>query len=210
MINTEKGGATWGEYALQLWPDFTTKEARNNFHFTLSYLKKMIVSGFIISRRNLYLLNRDLARSDIWEFEECYRRFKEARIEQKIHKAEIYALDMILKGKGDFLPEFRSEAIEAKRWEIENRLEEVLLWLATRHLDKLEYNEAINFARLVINRTPLSERAYRIIIRSYLEQGERARAFQYYERLRILLKQEFGVEPSPETKRLISAIKKSN
>ncbi len=62
--------------------------------------------------------------------------------------------------------------------------------------------EALDFAARAQAVDPFSERACRVLMRGYAELGETPRALREYERCRVLLLEELGVDPSPETQAL--------
>lgn len=207
IVISEARGATWGEFALHLWPDFGTKTARNNFHFTLSTLRDIIGEKFIVHENNFYRLDKNKFQIDIWDFEDLHTKFKQYRAQKKIHLADQCAKRAIKLMNGDFLPEFHNEAIQAKREDIKHKAEDLLTWLANRCVQRHEYGEATRLAYRLVEKDPINEAAHQIIIKSYMEMGERARALRQYERFAVILKQDFGLEPAIETNRLIEPLK---
>jgi len=210
LVNTGSRGATWGEFALHLWPDFGTKTARNNFHFTLSTLRDTIGEQYIIHENNFYRLDKSKIQIDIWDFEELHIKFRQYRAQNKIHLADRCARNALKLMSGDFLPEFYNEAIQAKRTEIKNKSEDFLMYMANRCIEKHEFQEAIRLAYKIVEKDPVSEVAHEIIIRSYVELGERARALRQYERFTTILRQDFGLEPGIDIKNLIEQLKPDN
>ncbi len=210
IVSTGSRGASWGEFALYLWPDFGTKTARNNFHFTLSTLRDIIGEQFIIHENNFYALDKTKIQVDLWDFEELYGKFKQHRAQNKVHLADRCAKNAVKLMNGDFLPEFHNEAIQARRTGINHKSEDLMMWMANRCLERHEFQEAIRLAYKIVEKDPVSEAAHQVIIKSYIEMGERARAIRQYERFFLILKQDFDLEPSVETKQLIGHLKISD
>ncbi len=206
LINAEKKGSTWGELALHLWPDFGTKDAHNNFHFTLSTLREIIGEDCILYENHFYRVNKDKISLDLWEFEDHYKKFKQHKLRGKIHLAQTSVKNAFEISDSDFLPEFHNQLIEAKRLEINSKIEEILLWFANRHLKKFEYNEAIRLSHKLLEKDPVNEAAHRMVMQAYIDSGEKARAVRQYERLTSILKTNFDIEPSEETQRLIQTV----
>jgi two-component SAPR family response regulator len=206
ITNTGSRGITWGEFALQLWPDFGTKTARNNFHFTLSTLRDNIGEKYIIHENNFYRLDKNIIQVDLWDFDELYMRFRQYRAQHKVHLADQCAKQAVKIIKSDFLPEFHNETVQARRADIRQKTEDLLMWLARRCIERHEYQEAMRLAYRLLEKDPVNEAAHRLIIRSYIELNERARAVRQYKRFKKILKQDFGLEPAAETKNLIEPL----
>jgi hypothetical protein len=62
--------------------------------------------------------------------------------------------------------------------------------------------DAVDLAERSLGADPLSERAYRALMRGYRGLGETSRALQVYERCRRTLADEVGADPSPSTQAL--------
>ncbi|HEC79578.1 MAG TPA: tetratricopeptide repeat protein [candidate division WOR-3 bacterium] len=207
LVGTETGGMTWEELALILWPEFGTREARNNFHFTLSTLREVLGAGYIIHQDKVYFVDREKIGFDLWTFEKRYQKYKQNLRYNKIHQAQKYADEALKISAGNFLPEFHNRIVETKRLQINSKIEELTIWLANRFCKKFEYFEAIRCCYRLLEKDPINETAHRIIIHSYVELGERVKAFRQYERLVSILKNSVGIEPSIETKKIIEKIR---
>ena len=59
---------------------------------------------------------------------------------------------------------------------------------------------AVDYARRALLRDPFSERASRLVMCGHAELGETSSALREYERCRLLLADELGVDPSPQTR----------
>jgi two-component SAPR family response regulator len=200
-------GYTWGELALHLWPNFGTKDARNNFHFTLSTLRDTIGTDYIIHEHQFYSINREEVCSDLWKFERLFDEFLLSQAQNKLHQTEKCAKHAVKLAHGDFLPEFHNELVQAKHLEISQKTEELLLWLAKRCFDRHEFNEAMRCAYKIIEKDPVNEGAHGIIIKSFAASGERARALRQYDRLKNLLNQQFNLEPSIEVQEIVKTMR---
>ncbi|MFE2059366.1 ATP-binding protein [Streptomyces sp. NPDC059446] len=104
---------------------------------------------------------------------------------------------------GELLPEDRyAPWAEARRERLTALQEELLLGLASAHLDAGAVQEAAAVAEQVLGASPAEELAHRILMDAFLQQGLRRRAVRQYHVCRSLLDREFGVRPGPETERL--------
>lgn len=108
---------------------------------------------------------------------------------------------------GDFLPERRYED-----WTSATRERVQVLALSTMTtLAELIFAdnglEALRLTQRVLTIDPVWEDAYRVQMRAFAAQGNRPMAIRTYARCVENLKQEFGVEPLPETQTLYEEIR---
>jgi DNA-binding SARP family transcriptional activator/predicted ATPase len=68
------------------------------------------------------------------------------------------------------------------------------------------YGRAERYARQLVHRDPYQESGHRQLMRILAASGQRHRAQDQYDYYRILLAQELGIEPAPETKALYEQI----
>jgi DNA-binding SARP family transcriptional activator len=106
---------------------------------------------------------------------------------------------------GDLCPEIEGVNGEAERVRLRGLFASAGETLAARGLDA-NPREAEQVARRVIEIDPYREEAHRLLLRSLVQQGDLADAAVHYKRLTMLLRDELGVEPSAETKRLYATL----
>jgi DNA-binding SARP family transcriptional activator len=75
--------------------------------------------------------------------------------------------------------------------------------LAAQQLQRGQSLDAADTALHAVATDPLRESAQSLLVRAHLACGNRAAAWQQYERFRILLADELGVEPGPELAALV-------
>jgi WD40 repeat protein/DNA-binding SARP family transcriptional activator len=92
--------------------------------------------------------------------------------------------------------------VEAQRRELAMELMRALEVLATAQLQLGQSARARTAAEAVIGLDPFRELAHRLLIRAELVAGDLVAGLRAYERLRVLLAEELGVDPSPETQAL--------
>jgi DNA-binding SARP family transcriptional activator len=61
---------------------------------------------------------------------------------------------------------------------------------------------ALTYAHEAVHVAPFSERSHRLVMRAHLAAGNRAEALRSYEGLRLMLADELGVPPEPESESL--------
>ncbi len=67
--------------------------------------------------------------------------------------------------------------------------------------------ESIRLAQQALLLDPAWEDAYRLQMQAYLKKGNRPMAIKTYQQCEKILDEEFGIEPLPETQKLLKAIK---
>ena len=117
--------------------------------------------------------------------------------------------------RGDLLGglEVRSEPFE--RWLNQERARlhdlacEVWEKLGAERLESDEATGAIEAAKQLVTLDPVRESGHRLLIRAYAGAGRRAEAIQHYRGLAETLQRELGVDPDPETTRLVEDIREA-
>jgi class 3 adenylate cyclase/ketosteroid isomerase-like protein/tetratricopeptide (TPR) repeat protein len=89
--------------------------------------------------------------------------------------------------------------VEAQREVVRDISVRGALVRAEAHLLAGSASRAVEAARDAIVRDALREAGYRVLMRGLAAMGERAEALRAWERCRIMLVEELGTEPSPET-----------
>ncbi len=73
---------------------------------------------------------------------------------------------------------------------------------ACLHIGGSELDTAERSARALVAKAPFRESGHRLLMEILAARANRAEALQVYERLRLLLRDELGAAPSPETQEL--------
>ena len=98
-----------------------------------------------------------------------------------------------------FLSGVSGQWVESQRRKQERQLIRALDCLSSMRLHTNEPGLAVESGIEAISLDPYRESSYRILMRAYLATGNRAEALNTYHRLRGLLSDELGTEPSPDT-----------
>src|SRR5213078_1098267 len=98
-----------------------------------------------------------------------------------------------------FLPGEDGAWVEQKRRDLVDIRERALSVLADACLRSGAAREAAKWAEELISVSPFREAGYRRLMEAHAAAGNRAEALQVYERCRLLLAEELGTYPSPET-----------
>ncbi|KPJ72045.1 hypothetical protein AMJ52_07660 [candidate division TA06 bacterium DG_78] len=206
LLLSERKGATREILASFLWPELDTQKSQNNLRVTLARLNQTLKYDYIQQESQSLSLDKAKVFVDSWQFEELFKEWGYLKQQAKQHKAERKAQEAITLYKGDFLPELYGMSIEEKQRELKGKMKQLLYWLAHRSCERLEWQEAISFARRLIALDSSNESAHRIIIRGLWQQGDRTGAIRQFERLGDSLEKEFNISPSQETVELYKKI----
>ncbi len=209
IICSGQKGETREKLESHLWPDKGPKEAQNNFHVNLTYLRKVVGTDAILCDDPFYRINTDIIEVDCYSFNRIYNFFEKEKSGAKLHVAEKYARDLVLIYKGDFLPEMYSLAIDDEQLFYREKIKEVLMWLAEVAIERNDTRELRDFSHFLLSVDPFDERAHRFLIESYIISGDRNSAIIQFNKLSRLLETELGVLPEKKTADLIREIEES-
>jgi peptide/nickel transport system substrate-binding protein len=105
-----------------------------------------------------------------------------------------------------FLPGEDGAWVEARRRELADVQGRALNVLAEANLRLGDAQDAAKWAEQAIALEPFRETGYRRLMEAHAAAGNRAEALQVYERCRLLLAEELGAYPSPETDSIYRAL----
>jgi LuxR family transcriptional regulator, maltose regulon positive regulatory protein len=197
------------------WPDTRLEDIDKNFWPTISYIRRALNSNqpikknFIRYRESAYYFNPEFTYLiDAEEFErlivlarDCRRQGDNAGYASAANKAlQLY--------RGDFLEEIYDRWVEEPRAYYQGLYFTTLKELADHHHRAREYDLAITYCKMILNRDAYREDVHRQLMDSQARVGNQAAVHEQYESLKSLLKEELGVDPLPETvatyRRLVS------
>jgi len=102
--------------------------------------------------------------------------------------------------KGDLLPDYTGEWIEADRERLRQRAKDVLARLLGHLERERAFGDAIEHAQQLLRLDPLDEQAWCALMRCHARRGERATALHLYQQCAALLRKELGIQPSAATR----------
>ncbi len=192
-----QGPRTREQIGVALWPDASPAQLRGLVHDALYHLRRALGDkGWIRYAQGRYHLDPTLGFwSDVGAFE--------------VHLAEtrrdpeqaVAALDAaVTLYQGDLLEDFPAAGwAEAHRSRWRQEFLTALCSLGELHLRAGRNGAAVQAFRRALGADAMLETAHRGVMRALAAQGEVAQAVRHYEGLRILLRDEVGVMPAPET-----------
>jgi DNA-binding SARP family transcriptional activator len=109
----------------------------------------------------------------------------------------------LIAGRG-FLPEYDEPWVESWRVQFDLVHQRALACYAEacRRIGGTELPGAERAARRLIERAPLSETGYRLLMQALADRGDTTAALTVYDQLRRIVRDELGVDPGPELRRL--------
>lgn len=206
-----------------LWPDLPTAAAQNNLRVTWAYLLKAL--GTSTSDAQPYLIGNRIALQfnplsdhelDVAHFSTLIEACRVHPHADRDDCAECaarltQALELV---RGDFLEEFSlGESEQFDNWLLIQReyfrlqLTSALEQLAAIHEHAGQLTEAESAIRCLLKYDPLSESAYRQLMRVLARADQRSAALDAYETCRRVLATELGLAPTVETVTLAEQIR---
>ncbi len=185
--------------AADLWLDSTDADARLSLRVTLNSLRSEISPDLVLADRETLQLNPDFP---IWT---DAREFSgDWRLETGDSIARLQSLVSLY--RGDLLPELYDEWLIPER----ERLREAFLEIALRGVEMArgasDYANGIEIAQHILRTDRAHETAHQHLIFCFAATGNRAAALKQFEECELALREELGVEPSPETRALLERV----
>jgi DNA-binding SARP family transcriptional activator len=180
-----------------LWPDSPEHQAFGSLRHSVFVVNRDLPKLLAPTQDPLDLAER--ARIDVRDI-----RAQASRAEEQTDSDLQSTLESVL--EAELLPGWYENWIisEQQRWQ-RWRLS-VLERLAQQFLMQGKIDRAVEAARAATTIDPLRESAQRLLLQSYLAEGNQAEALRAYQSFRIRLRQEFGVAPSPIIEDLVRSL----
>lgn len=197
------------------WTDEDLAAIEKNFHPTISHIRKALNSkqsfkqNFLVFRDGAYQLNPELSYSiDTEEFETAIAEAEKAKrdkltdaFRENLETAnELY--------RGEFMAGVYETWAEERRGFFAEQHARVLNALAKLAFGDKSWSNALKFAGEILKSDPFREDAHRLVMKVYAAQGKRSSVVEQFETLQNLLKNELGVAPAPETRRMFQELTK--
>ena len=186
-----------------LWPDLSVAKAHSTFHFYLFQVRRLLGGTDAISYEGgAYRLESRKYQYDVDEFRRDLSKARKTRLAQR----ETYLLEAISLYQGDYLEDIYSEWPEELRASLRREYHQALEDLARHQRGQGRLEDAAESCRRLLDKDPLREDIHRVLIGVLLEMGDRAGAIRQFKKLRKILKEELGAEPSDETLNLLKGL----
>jgi predicted ATPase/DNA-binding SARP family transcriptional activator len=200
-----------------LWPDQPDSRARRNHRYALWDLRRRLSPELLVGERLQIGLNPGITcHVDAVIFGDYIARARKA-IRQGNERDAILSLRSAVDiYRGDFLSGFDLPGVlQFQEWALRQRarLQQEMLQacsdLASYHMRRREYQQAILYTRRQLELEPWWEEGHRRLMRLLALSGQRSAALAQYEVCQRVLAENLGVEPATETKTLRDQIRVS-
>ena len=195
------------------WGETDMDVVDKNFHPTVSHIRKALNSNqplkqnFVLYRDGEYQLNTELAYSiDIEEFDRLVAQGDNAR-RLRHFKDSVKAYDQAVSlYRGEFVQgSYEPWVVEQRTYYREQYLH-ILESLAGVAEKQTDWTHSLQLAQQILHEDPFREDIHCIVMRAYVNLGNRGAARDQFESLRTLLERELGVEPSHETRKVYQSL----
>jgi len=175
--------------------------ATNNFHVTLSGLRRVVGEGIDFDGA-VYALNPTALRLDAMEFLRLIEEAGRADSQGRIYRAYDLLASACDLYRGEFLEGIYDDWSDAPRDLLRAKGRAALLRLAEIALGRGEHNVARSCVRKLMEIDVGDEEAMCLHLSILAAEGERVRALREYERFASVLEREYGVAPSRRLREL--------
>jgi len=196
-----------------LWPGANPAATSTTLRSTVHSLRQAlepdrlprVPSRYVITRSPGYAFRPDEGTHvDVYRFEDLLDQAERTGHLGNKRRLLTQALDLY---RGDLLEEdLYEDWVLLDRERLRERYLEALLELAELYANAGEIDRAIVACRRALARDEYREPVYRALMRYQVLAGDVAAALSTYERCRVMLQEEFGAEPAPQTQALYQAI----
>jgi LuxR family maltose regulon positive regulatory protein len=191
------------------WGEDDPKTVEKNFHPTISHIRKALNSrqpfkqNFLVFRDGAYQLNPELVYAiDTEQFEEAVALAEKAKRENRTEDFRAHLETAHALYRGEYLAGVYDDWAEQRRTVYAEQFARVLNALAKIAAGEKKWSNALKYAHEILQIDPFREDAHRLLMRVFAAQGKRSAVVEQFESLQKLLKDELGVAPAPETRRL--------
>ena len=184
--------------AFLFWPDTTEAQALTNLRNLLHKLRQALPEPdrfFAADSHDVYWRADAPCTLDVTEFESLAQSTTRADLEQA---ANVY--------RGDLLPGCYDDWIVPERERRQQMAAHVLERLIEATEAEGDIKAAIRYGQRLLQHDPLSEDAYRLLMRLHAANNDRASALRIYHTCVTTLQNELAADPSPATHELYQRI----
>jgi ATP/maltotriose-dependent transcriptional regulator MalT/DNA-binding SARP family transcriptional activator len=197
------------------WPDEDIETVEKNFHPTISHIRKALNSrqsfkqNYLVFRDGAYQLNPELIYSiDTEEFETAIAAAENAKREKDAKAFRVNLETAHALYRGEFMAGVYEDWAEDRRHYFKEQFSRVLSALAKLSFSEKSWSGALKFANEALREDPYREDMHRIVMKALAAQSKPAAVKEQFENLKTLLRNELGVDPAPETRRVYQELLK--
>jgi DNA-binding SARP family transcriptional activator len=196
-----------------VWPESDANLARQSLNSLVYNLHKLLGDAMgdavpVMYADGYYRLNLEAGVGvDVVHFEALAHAGEEqAHIGNSAAVAAIYSKAIGLY-KGDLCVSSDMHTV-LERERLRARYLTLLARLADYHYSARDYISCLDYAQRLLDSDPSREDAHRLVMRCYVQLGERAQALRHYRLCQMILHAEFDAVPEPATTALFDQIRR--
>lgn len=183
-----------------LWPKLDQSRARHALRNTLHAIRSAGTNGLIVNRGT----EEVGVSEELWCDAAAFEKAVDAG--RAVEATELY--------RGELLPAFFLSGcrefehwLDAERRRLRDRAVRAAWGASEACEEEHRGRDAVRYARRAVALDPADERSARRHIELLLRLGDRAGALRAYETFAECMRDDFGLEPSPETRSLIESLR---
>jgi DNA-binding SARP family transcriptional activator len=191
--------------------------SEKQFYNALSVIRKILNYApnepyGLLSANKLYTLNfGEVGKDYTLDIEQFSSYIKEAHQTASSARKTLLYEQALAVYRGNLLDEdIDADYLTALRDDFRDDATEAELYLATRALDNRDDDAAITFAKHILERDSLHEKASMIILRAHLRRDELGAATRFYERLEKLYRTDLQTAPPLALQQLVKPLMKTH
>jgi DNA-binding SARP family transcriptional activator len=194
-----------------LWPESNLKKARWSLNSAIHGLRKLLSRcptaasvNYILLEEGYYRLSPTVGvATDVEEFDERYERGRRLERAGRAEEAAAEYEEAVELYRGDYLVEdLYEDWTMVERERLSNAHVDMLDRLAVYYMEVGQLRESVRACYRVLEKDRCHEDSHRLLMRCYIQLGQRDRALRQYRLCERILGQEYGTTPSPETRSL--------
>ncbi len=179
-----------------LWPDSDEENARNNLRHTLWRLRKSIGGHYFLSDK--LTVSFDASQPHYLDAAALEGVPPEDSLDGLTENVSVYG--------GELLPGFYEDWVLLERERLQALYEQKMKRLLDRMVQEGRWAAVLEWAERWIARGRIPEPAYQALMRAHHALGDAAGLAAAYRRCRAVLRDDLGVDPSPQTVRLFEQL----
>lgn len=204
--------ATRDEIFETFWPELSVKEATNVFHVTKRKITERISmkvpegGNHELTQYNsgFYMPSEKLVRHyDVGDFQDTVEKALVANSEREEIALLMRAIDIY---RAPFLQTVEMPWVQQRRDTLRQLYAQALIQMGRIWAKRADENRSLGFYTRALKETPEREDIHRQVMTIYYKMGLVDDAKMQYKRLKQILNEKFGIDPSRETQELMTMI----
>jgi DNA-binding SARP family transcriptional activator len=197
LLALAKRGLTRSEVTAKMWPDAPENRARNSLGVTVNALRDVLGRDAIVFKHGAYTLEMP-ADVDVNRIDAVAKRLRASRTEvlSRSQYAEVVRAVRDLQALDERTIDW--EWFKGVLARLSATRRELLLALTSSDFLRGSLDDALEHAQTLVALDPCDEEARVLRMKVHLVRGDRASAFAEYREYACVLREELGIEPSPE------------